>query len=1311
MKAWCARIGVGLIVLLALMVAAAVVLWREGRIERWARGEMIRRVELATGARIELGGFRLHLEPLSVELDQLTLHGRETAGEPPFVRVDRVNVEVTARELLHRHVELASVRIVRPAVYIRIDRSGNSNVPVPPVRRPSTPWNQQIFQVAIDHLRVDDGVIAYNDRRIPLAAEGGRFTFRMDYSSAALGRDFYRGSAAWQGMRIVAEHWVPIPASWSAQFTLGRRGGSLDRFQLALAHSAIEGRVDWPDYTHPAADFRYRVRLDLADVRTLLRKPHSPLGLIESTGDLRYAPGAWRLAGYYSARNIAMGYKWYHEAGMSSRGTLQFDPRGLTIPDFQAWAMGGIFTGRVRMDGRSLAFTADTRSSRVSLAKLLAAVQNTDFPVQTLHWDAGVEVDSLTTWHADFQHMASQGRMIWAPLPVTPPGEMPASANIEFLYRMDRAAADAQGEIKTPHTDLRFNGTIGDVDSDMAINLLTNDLSDWNEMIDYLRGPQSPHVPIRGRATWQGRVTGHVGKPLFSGHTHAWDAGYGALHWDEIEGNVSYSPAELTLDSVRVGRGRSLATISLHLDLTGWDFEPNNRWSFSARLAGADTDDLQGLAGTHYPARGLLGGQFRGGGTRAESQMSGNFLLQDFATEGLRFARVSGRMEFDSRQVRLTGVRASFGSGAFGGDFTYHRGTEQVEFDLFGTQLPVQEIKRLQTPSLPLAGRADFRLTGGGSYRSPHVEGTVSVSSLRAGGELIGDLNGRLRSDGRQLEVALTSKLAKGRLAGNLQVTMGGGYPVQGQFSATEIDLDPFIVAGLHLRALTGHSRVDGRFQLAGEMRRPNTLTVAADVSRVDFSFENVNLQNNGPLRLSYREGEVRIEQAALQGAESNFQLSGVVRFRQNQPLALHVAGGLNLALAEAFVPGLRSQGAAQMDAEIVGTFSRPQINGRAHLENASLNYSDIPIGLSSASGDVIFSSDHLSFTDLRAQAGGGSLVLAGTVNFAGGAAQAQYDLGIAATQVRVRYPEGMSWLLDADSRLAGNVSSATLSGQITIDRLFFTNGLDVAAALLAPRQPVPATEGGSSFLRNLQLDFNVTSGPGSQLTWTGTYINLDAGLRVRGTWNRPSVLGHVHLLSGQVNVRGDKYRLTRGDLNFANPLLLDPEMNVEATTTIQQYQVTVDLTGQASALRLSYRSDPPLPESDVIALLALGYTGEESQLRTAGQPTNFGASALLSQAISSEVGGRIERLFGISRFRIDPELAGTGTESNAAARITVEQQVTPNLTITYSANATSNSEQVIQIEYAVSRDISIVALRDINGTFGLDIEFKKHFK
>jgi len=136
------------------------------------------------------------------------------------------------------------------------------------------------------------------------------------------------------------------------------------------------------------------------------------------------------------------------------------------------------------------------------------------------------------------------------------------------------------------------------------------------------------------------------------------------------------------------------------------------------------------------------------------------------------------------------------------------------------------------------------------------------------------------------------------------------------------------------------------------------------------------------------------------------------------------------------------------------------------------------------------------------------------------------------------------------------------------------------------------------------------------------------------------------------------------------------------------------------------------LPDADIVALLALGSPGEESGLRSEpGAAQNYGATALLSEAISTGVGGRIEQLFGISSFRVDPFVAGTATESNAAARVTIQEQLTKDISITYSTNASSNQYQMIQVSYAIRRGISVEFLRDINGTYGMDIKFVKHYK
>src|SRR5207253_8576866 len=96
-----------------------------------------------------------------------------------------------------------------------------------------------------------------------------------------------------------------------------------------------------------------------------------------------------------------------------------------------------------------------------------------------------------------------------------------------------------------------------------------------------------------------------------------------------------------------------------------------------------------------------------------------------------------------------------------------------------------------------------------------------------------------------------------------------------------------------------------------------------------------------------------------------------------------------------------------------------------------------------------------------------------------------------------------------------------------------------------------------------------------------------------------------------------------------------------------------------------------------------------------------MGASALLGQAIASPVAGRLQRFFGVTKLRIDPTLQGV--ENNPQARLTIEQQVTPDITFTYITNITNSNPQVVRVEWALNRRWSVVALREENGLFGLD--------
>jgi len=157
-------------------------------------------------------------------------------------------------------------------------------------------------------------------------------------------------------------------------------------------------------------------------------------------------------------------------------------------------------------------------------------------------------------------------------------------------------------------------------------------------------------------------------------------------------------------------------------------------------------------------------------------------------------------------------------------------------------------------------------------------------------------------------------------------------------------------------------------------------------------------------------------------------------------------------------------------------------------------------------------------------------------------------------------------------------------------------------------------------------------------------------------------------------------------------------------------------VTGTPERLVVNYRSEPPLPKSDIIALLALGRTsGESEQLQQQSGQTLFTDEAtnlIINQAMSSTVNSRMEKLFGVSRIKIDPQ--GLSTETNPTARgpqVTIEQQFANNLTLIYSTTVSQSAEQIIQGEYYFTRSISVVGTRDQNGVVSFDVRVRRQKK
>src|SRR6185437_8939844 len=178
----------GGLLLVALCVVAVLYVVRKGMIDPWVRYQMVQQIEQRTGGRVELGGFRLEFWRLHVDLDNFTLHGLESANEPPLFHADHIAVGLHIVSFWGRKISLEELIVTKPKVYVRYNANGESNVPKPKVSQTSSqPWHDTLFNLAIGRLELDQGSAVFNDRRVPLDVRGQNLAFLMQYEHPANG--------------------------------------------------------------------------------------------------------------------------------------------------------------------------------------------------------------------------------------------------------------------------------------------------------------------------------------------------------------------------------------------------------------------------------------------------------------------------------------------------------------------------------------------------------------------------------------------------------------------------------------------------------------------------------------------------------------------------------------------------------------------------------------------------------------------------------------------------------------------------------------------------------------------------------------------------------------------------------------------------------------------------------------------------------------------------------------------------------------------------------------------------------------------
>jgi len=671
--------------------------------------------------------------------------------------------------------------------------------------------------------------------------------------------------------------------------------------------------------------------------------------------------------------------------------------------------------------------------------------------------------------------------------------------------------------------------------------------------------------------------------------------------------------------------------------------------------------------------------------------------------------RFSSDLDINGQAIELKNILLTHYQANIAGDAAYNFSSRAMRFKLSGGNFDLTRIPLLQSNRVAVQGRADFTASGSGTLENPGVNATIQLHDLAFDQERTGDFTIKAVSQGPELQITGQSQFQEAELRIDGSVHMREDWLADAHFRFRQLDVDSLLRIYMH-GGVTGHSRVAGEAHLTGPLRRPRELKLTAKLDSLDASIEEVALRNDGPVRFSVAGRSLEIDQFHLIGEGTDISATGKVQLAGEREIDVRAQGQANLKLIETFNPEFTSSGVASVDLSVSGTLSRPVTQGRLRIDHGAVAYIDLPSALSDINGSLIFNQDRLQIETLTAHTGGGLVTLGGYATAYN--RKLNFDVTVQGQDVRLRYPPGVSSTANADLHFVGSSSGSTLTGDILVNKLAMTPGFDFGAYL--DRSQGSALPPTNRLLNRIRLDVHIVTTPELQMQTASVRLSGDADLHLRGTAGKPVIIGRADIIEGEVYFNGTKYRLERGDVTFINPVTTTPVLDLQASTRVRDYDVTLNLNGQIDRPNVTYRSEPPLPTSDIIGLLAFGQTSEESaQLNQSQSAFNSEtSSAILSAALNATVSNRVQKLFGVSRIKVDPQGLTTETSpTQTGPAVTIEQQVQNNLTLTYTTNVAQASQQIIQVEYNISRNVSIVGVRDQNGVVSFDVRVRQRKK
>ncbi len=916
----------------------------------------------------------------------------------------------------------------------------------------------------------------------------------------------------------------------------------------------------------------------------------------------------------------------------------------------------------------------------------------------------------------------------------------------EVAMRANRGTFDIQQvNLQTPATRLTATGQFSfDNDSNLQVDLNSSDAAELQAVLissgllpEVEEQMRSYGIELGGQLAFNGNIRGRMNSPNLNGKVSIGTLIVNGNELGALSASVAMNDAEIRIpDGSLAERDGGGVQFSLVKPRVG-----ENNMSVEATLDRFSARNL--LALSPFKANKQLTSD-------TESDLSGKISVTGIpdamsGSADLRFGPgrlageplqgMSAKATFNGPNVNVESVDVQLVAGHIVANGNFNTKSKAFDFQGRAENIQLARLTALANrPGMPsVTGAADFNAHVSGNFADQDFS-AYQITFDGQGRDVT--INGRPagtvaltgRTENRQLNINFTTgvfgppqvvaaqiNLASPALASTVETTF------------TNADLTNLFQILMPRNSVRVTGRANGTIKASGNLLDEDAnftlagLTGEANFSELSFRVVDVQLDATAPLVVKFTPGEMVFEGARFTGPGTNIVLDGTIATASGGKQNLNINGELNMRVLNGVSPDFFSSGTATVAVRINGTFGDPRMIGTASLDNASVS---VLLGnerwtVSNLKAALRFTANQAQIDSLDGTLGGGRITATGGALLEGFTVSA-FRVALHGTNMTVPFPPDFRSTLDADVEIRGSSREQLIGGLVNLRRTEYTKDVELADLINTRRESIE--EGAEIELTRTALFTALRVEGRNALVVRNNLADLvgSVSLQLDGPVNDPTISGRITATSGTLNFRNDHYDITRALVDLPPSRNADPVLNIEGESQIRGYRVIVGLTGPLSHPQASVRSEPALPQSDVVSLITTGQLSSgDTSSSILGQSEVGAATSLLTDALINAPAQRAtSKLFGLTTFEINPVIGGT-TGSTPAARLTLGRRISKEVTVTYSTNVTSDPNQILALEYRVSDRLSFVAQYEQASTrqltartnnFNFEIRFRKRF-